>query len=60
MSENKQDKKQDQYQATNPVIPQASMGFNASESEKMKTKKSGAVKSEGFNDVNDATISTAW
>lgn len=58
MSENKQDKKQ--YQVTNPIIPKASMGINASAREKMKMGKSGAVESEGINDVNDATMSTAW
>ena len=58
MSENKQDNKQ--FHVTNPTIPQASMVNNASSRYKKKIKKSGAVESEGFNDVNDATITTAW
>jgi hypothetical protein len=58
MSEKKQDKKQ--YQVTNPTIPQAAMVINGSAKEKMKDEKSGAVESEGFNDVNDATMTTAW
>lgn len=62
MSEKNQDKKQDkkQYQVTNPTIPDASMVVNASAREKMKIKKIGAVESEGINDVNDATMTTAW
>lgn len=55
MSENKQDK--NQYQVTNPTIPQASMD-NASAKEKVKIKKSGTVESEGINDVNDATMTS--
>lgn len=58
MSENKQDQKQ--YQVTNPTIPQAAMVTDASAIEKMKSKKSGAVESEGINDVNDATMSITW
>jgi len=62
MSENKQDKKQDkkQYQVTNATIPEASMGINNSAGKKMIIKNPGAVESEGFNDVNDATMTTAW
>ncbi len=61
MSENKQNKQEPkQYQVTNPTIPQASMVINASAREKMKIKKSGAVESEGINDVNDSTITMTW
>jgi|GEM_PF-6191183 len=61
MSENKQNKQeQKQYQVTNPTIPHASMVINASAREKMKIKKSGAVESEGINDVNDSTITMTW
>lgn len=61
MSENKQNKQeQKQYQVTNPTIPQASMVLNASAREKLKLKKSGAVESEGINDVNDSTITMTW
>lgn len=62
MSDKNQDKNQDkkQYQVTNPTIPDASMVINATAREKMKMKKSGAVESEGINDVNDATMTTVW
>ena len=62
MSKNKQNKKQNkkQNQVTNPTIPQASMMNNASSRDKTKLKKSGTVESEGINDVNDATMTTAW
>lgn len=60
MSEKNQDKNEKQYQVTNPTIPDASMVINASAREKMKIKKCGAVESEGINDVNDATMTTAW
>ena len=61
MGENKQNKQEPkQYQVTNPTIPQASMVINASAREKMKIKKSGAVESEGINDVNDSTITMTW
>jgi len=58
MSENKQDKKQSQD--TNPTIQQASKVMNYSVRQRMKSAKPGAVESEGFNDVNDATMTTAW